>query len=277
MLSRVIWPAYQAEQVAREIKGAVEAKKISRACLQVVNKDAAVNQARRMLAQLKEVSQVPVCISGNIESPEEGQRLIEAGADKIGISLDCASEAIYQRSKGGSFHRQLKLIADTAKLIPGRVTTHLIVGLGETEEEMIRVIDQMLNWGVTVGLFAFTPVKGTKDQDKEPPALEQYRRVQAALFLLEHRLAGITNFTFTNGRLTGYGMAEEELSKHLSAGKAFQTTGCPDCNRPYYNEKPGGVIYNYPRPLTEEEIEEALAILGLAKGGGCHEQKVAGD
>jgi biotin synthase len=277
MLSRIIWPEYLSEQVTRGIKGAVESKQIKRTCLQVVNKDTAMSQARHMLAQLKEASQVPVCISCNIASPEEGKRLIEEGADKIGISLDCAGEAIYARVKGGSFKKQLKLICHTAMLIPGRVSTHLIVGLGETEEEMIQVMAQMVNWGVTVGLFAFTPVKGTKDQDKVPPVLVHYRRVQAALFLLEKRLAGIDDFTFTNGVLTGFGLVQKVLIQHLSSGEAFQTTGCPDCNRPYYNEKPGGIIYNYPRPLTGAEIEEALAVLGLGRDDGCHEQKVAGN
>jgi biotin synthase len=130
MLSRIIWSEYLSEQVTRGIKGAVESKTIKRTCLQVVNNDTAMSQARHMLAQLKEASQVPVCISCNIESPEEGKSLIDEGADKIGISLDCAREDIYERVKGGSFKKQLKLICHTAKLIPGRVSTHLIVGLG---------------------------------------------------------------------------------------------------------------------------------------------------
>ena len=36
-------------------------------------------------------------------------------------------------------------------------------------------------------------------------------------------------------------------------GQAFQTSGCPGCNRPYYNERPGRTMFNYPRPLTPEE------------------------
>jgi biotin synthase-related radical SAM superfamily protein len=36
----------------------------------------------------------------------------------------------------------------------------------------------------------------------------------------------------------------------------FQTSGCPDCNRPFYNEKPSGPFYNYPRKLEIKEIEK---------------------
>jgi biotin synthase-related radical SAM superfamily protein len=41
-------------------------------------------------------------------------------------------------------------------------------------------------------------------------------------------------------------------------GEAFETSGCADCNRPYYNEQPGGPLYNYPRPLTSEETQRAI-------------------
>lgn len=263
MLSRIIWPGFAQEQVACGIKAAVETEQIKRTCLQVVNKNSALNEARDFLAQLKEKSDVPVCISCNIETPEEGKQLIEEGADKIGIALDCASEAIYRRVKGGSFAKRLKLIRDTAQLLPGRVSTHLIVGLGETEEEMVKLIAQMVDWGVTVGLFAFTPVKGTKDQHKMPPEISQYRRIQAAQFLLEKKIVTIHDFTFADGVLADFGIRQDELAKQLASGEAFQTSGCPDCNRPYYNEKPGGIIYNYPRPLSQEEIGEAFTVLGL--------------
>jgi biotin synthase len=58
--------------------------------------------------------------------------------------------------------------------------------------------------------------------------------------------------------LTGYGV---DLEPVLGDGVAFMTTGCPGCNRPFYNERPSGPFYNYPRPLTEEEIRKELAIL----------------
>lgn len=49
-------------------------------------------------------------------------------------------------------------------------------------------------------------------------------------------------------------------------GKAFLTTGCPDCSRPYYNKRPSGPIYNYPRPLSDEEIGEVERQIGVYLG-----------
>jgi biotin synthase-related radical SAM superfamily protein len=47
-------------------------------------------------------------------------------------------------------------------------------------------------------------------------------------------------------------------------GEAFCTAGCPGCNRPFYNERPGGPMYNYPRPLTPAEVEAACSEVALA-------------
>ncbi|MEM2915121.1 MAG: radical SAM protein, partial [Candidatus Bathyarchaeia archaeon] len=47
-----------------------------------------------------------------------------------------------------------------------------------------------------------------------------------------------------------------ELRKIIRTGEPFKTSGCPGCNRPYYNERPGGPIYNYPRKPTSKEISE---------------------
>ena len=50
----------------------------------------------------------------------------------------------------------------------------------------------------------------------------------------------------------------QEMKEILSSGKAFQVSGCIGCNRPYYNERPSGPMYNYPRPLDEDEIQKAI-------------------
>jgi biotin synthase-related radical SAM superfamily protein len=54
------------------------------------------------------------------------------------------------------------------------------------------------------------------------------------------------------GRLIGLGALLP------ASGEPFQTSGCPDCNRPFYNEQPSGPLYNYPRPLTASEAGQAI-------------------
>ena len=58
-------------------------------------------------------------------------------------------------------------------------------------------------------------------------------------------------------------MDNEWLKQILSTGTAFQTTGCVGCNRPFYNERPKGPMYNYPRNLSNDEVTTILEELKL--------------
>jgi biotin synthase-related radical SAM superfamily protein len=137
--------------------------------------------------------------------------------------------------------------------VPGRAAVHLIVGLGETEQEMVGRVQWAHDLGVTVGLFAFTPVRGTHLADRPPPLLAAYRRMQAARWLIVHDLAPAGGMTFDGeGRLLSLG------APLPITGEPFRTSGCPDCNRPFYNEQPGGPLYNFPRPLTADEVARAI-------------------
>jgi biotin synthase len=186
-------------------------------------------------------------------SLDQVRELVDAGADHVGFGLDAASERIFQQIKGGSWARSLALIEAAAGAFPGRVALHLIVGLGETEREMVGRMQWAHDLGVTVGLFAFTPVPGTHLAGTPPPSLAAYRRMQAARWLLVHGAARAEAMAFDGkGQLTGLGAALPH------DGRPFQTSGCPDCNRPYYNERPGGVMYNYPRPLSAGEAAQAI-------------------
>jgi biotin synthase len=118
---------------------------------------------------------------------------------------------------------------------------------------MVERIQWARDLGMTVGLFALTPVRGTHLSGSQPPPLAVYRRMQAARWLIAHDRACLEEMVFDgDGCLTGLG-ASPPLT-----GDPFQTSGCPDCNRPYYNERPGGVMYNYPRPLTSDEAVRAI-------------------
>jgi biotin synthase len=55
----------------------------------------------------------------------------------------------------------------------------------------------------------------------------------------------------------------QDVSQYLADGDAFRTSGCPDCNRPFYNERPGGPMYNYARPLTLEEAFRAISEMAV--------------
>ena len=136
------------------------------------------------------------------------------------------------------------------------LTTHLIVGLGETEEEILHIIQWCVDNGVYPALFAFTPMPDTKMQNHPRPPVPTYRRVQVAQYLITNSILRYEEMRFEKGRLQQLNISEKELENIIQTGEPFTTKGCPDCNRPYYNEKPGGPIYNYPRKPNEKDLEK---------------------
>jgi biotin synthase len=252
-LSRVTWPEYDLDAVTGPLSAAVARGEIRRACLQVTVTADAFAQSLAILRTVKAAADVPFDLAILPQDLDQVRQLVDAGADHIGFGLDAASERVFCQVKGGSWTRSLALIEGTARAFPGRAAVHLIVGLGETGRELVERIQWAHDLGVTVGLFAFTPVPGAHLAGQPPPSLAAYRRMQAARWLIVHDQVRIEDMVFdAQGQLVGLGAPPPP------AGEAFRTSGCPDCNRPFYNEQPGGPLYNYPRPLTDQEAARAI-------------------
>jgi lipoyl synthase len=263
-LSRVTWPNYPVAVVAEALTRAAIAGAIKRACIQVTVNQASFPQTLQLLRTIKEsTSGLPVDVAILPRDLGQVDELLAAGADHIGFGLDAASERVFEQTKGGRWQVIFSLLEGAARRHPGKVAAHLIIGLGETEREAVQLIQRLHDMGVTVGLFAFTPVRGTAMSQQPGPSLSTYRRVQVARELICRRGVRMDGFAFgADGRLLHFGPVG--LQDVPADGSAFRTSGCPDCNRPYYNERPGGVMYNYPRPLTTEEARQAIEELDLA-------------
>lgn len=278
-LSRVIWPEYEVDRVAARLAHAAETHELQRVCLQVVQGAGWRDEVARMVEAVRGRG-LPVSVSVHLARPEEVIELADMGVDRVSIPIDAATPELYAGVKGRPWEPTWRAILKAAELLPGRVGTHLIVGLGETEAELVRLIDELQRHAVGVGLFAFTPVRGTRMAGSSPPPLAVYRRIQAAHYLIRRGIVSAAEMQFSrDGSIADFGLAPatllavlngEAATTHGSAvaagepGAAFRTSGCSGCNRPYYNERPGSEAYNHPLPLTPRQLARCLAELGLA-------------
>ena len=98
----------------------------------------------------------------------------------------------------------------------GNVSTHIIVGLGETEREALEIIQMCVDMGVLPALFAFTPVRGTALERKTAPSLDSYRRLQLARYLIINGLVKFGDIQFDdNGRLIKFGITKPVLKSRV--------------------------------------------------------------
>ena len=269
LLSRVLWPVYPTEEVLERLRGADAS--LQRVCIQTVNYPGFFDDSLALLREIKKSRGIPVSIDTAPLTRPQMEELKNAKLDRIGIPLDLATEELFDNMKGehvrGPYHWGEHLEAlNVAVEVFGtrRVLSNLIIGLGETEEEAVGLVQRLMDMGVETGLFAFTPIPGTALSKKEQPPLDAYRRIQLARHLITRGIASIHDMGFDDGgRITGFRVDEETMAGILESGEAFRTSGCPGCNRPYYNERPSGPFYNYPRRLTAGEAQREARQLGL--------------
>jgi biotin synthase-related radical SAM superfamily protein len=271
LLSRVSWPIFSTRSVLEGIENAVPKGKIKRVCIQALNYPDVFLHLAALVKTVKRHAEVPVSISCQPLTGENIRRLAEAGADRIGIPLDATTEKLFDEVKGAAaggpynWKNQFKQLRKAVEIFgKGNVSTHLIVGLGETEREAVGIIQECVDMGVLPALFAFTPIDGTALENKPQPLIESYRRIQLARYLIVNGTTRYESMRFdVGGRTTDVSIEKEALKRIVEKGKPFLTSGCPNCNRPFYNEKPSGPIYNFPRAVRPEEIVAIEKQLGL--------------
>lgn len=261
-LSRLSWPEYSINTLIENLPLSGQFRRI---CIQTICYPEVIDDVVDIVGKLRKITKLPISVAIHPISKVDMTKLKDVGISNIGIALDASTPDLFDEIKGK--HREShyrwehhhKAIEDALEIFgKGNVTTHLIIGLGESEFEAAKFITDMYQKGVSVGLFAFTNIKGTSLEDHLPPNLESYRRVQVVRHLVSRNEIEIDQIAEDEIGHISLKIDSKKLRETLSSGEAFRVTGCKGCNRPFYNERPRGPMYNYPRDLTEDEIQQVI-------------------
>ncbi|HOJ92130.1 MAG TPA: radical SAM protein [Dictyoglomaceae bacterium] len=255
-LSRISWPPVDLEElyILMQKRG----KYFKRICLQVTKTSEWENYTEEILKNLIRFN-IPISISAPFEDINTISHFFSLGIDRINLSLDAGEKEIFEKIKEGRWEDRISLIEEASRIFPGKITTHIIVGLGEKEKNLIETISLLSNWKITIALFAFTPLSGTPISHLKPPEHFTYRKIQIITYLLQKRIISFKDLLFNEDKLI---LTQEILNlTYPIFPKIFKTLGCPYCNRPYYNESPKMIPYNFHRDLKEEEIKDIKRLL----------------
>jgi len=263
-LSRITWPDFDFKEFLTKLTYMPPSKKFKRICIQTLNYKDNFKDLVEIITRIKEVTNIPLSIAIPPMSKEKLKELKLIGVQRVGIALDGATPEIFNKIKGKDalgpykweFH--MKGLKHALEIFPDKsVTTHIIVGLGESEKDVLELIWKLKNLRILSSLFAFTPIKGTRLEEVPQPELIKFRKLQLARYLILHEYREFKDFTFNrDGNLVNTNITKLKLRNIIDDTDAFLTSGCPGCNRPYYTSRPSGPIYNYPRELIAEEKEE---------------------
>lgn len=262
------WPVFSMDEIIEAIRGAPDY--VTRTCISMITNGKCRRATLEMTRRLKDETPLPISllIAPTILRREDLEAMKDHGADKIGVAVDLATPELFDRYRGSGVsgpHRWSKyweiMESGIAIFGPLNVGVHLMVGMGETEEEMVSLMDAVWERGAVTHLFSFFAEEGSRLADRPQPPWPTYLRVQLARYLIEEGFGRYPDMEFdAMGRITGFGVPEETLEKVVQSGTPFMTSGClgPDgqvaCNRPFGNCLPGLIQWNYPYPPNPGEI-----------------------
>jgi len=261
---RVDWPTYPLDEILYRLRR--EEHGLKRICISMITNPRAISDTKLVSQRILEAKldlPLSLLIAPTILTLPDLAEMKKYGVDRLGIAIDTTTEDIFRQMRGEGVkgpHRwetYWEAVRAAFRVFgKKKVGVHLIVGLGEAEKEMVMCIQRAHSMGAGIHLFSFYPETNSSLSHLSPPPLGQYRRIQLAQYLTEKDLLAVDDISFSEeGNILNFGIDREVLDKVIQAGRPFKTSGCPGCNRPYANSRPGPEIRNYPFSPRREDIE----------------------
>jgi lipoyl synthase len=280
---RVDWPSVPIDRVIEIVEKQGENTPFHRMCISMITHPNSEDDTFTILKKWTDkipTDLIPVSILSNPTTMTRAdvQKTKDLGADIFTVALDAATPELFDRTRGRgvqSPHRWAKYweILEAARDIygKGKFGAHIIVGMGETESEILHLIQQLVDMGGHSHMFCFFPEKGSLMDHLPATPRDQWRRVQLARYMLDYCNVRVEQMGFDeDGRVVNYGVPEAELNAIIDAGIAFRTSGCPGkfqddisaCDRPY-GDSPVSDIASYPFKLNKNDIKKVRKDLDI--------------
>jgi biotin synthase len=199
-------------------------------------------------------------VSATTLNEERLHEIRENGVDIIGVGLDAVTEELFESTRGKrtkgphNWHYHWQIIRAARRIYgPWKVNCHIIVGLGETDRELVEMFFLLKEEQIAGYLFSFNPEPGTVMQDVSRAPIYRLRRIQLVKHLIENEDLPREALLFDEkGELSRVNAPGMMVELALNTGLPFMTNGCPDragevaCNRPYGSYRPGEEYRDYP-------------------------------
>jgi len=268
---RVDWPLFSTDLIAEKIAEKEAESSVGRVCISQVQDHRANDDLIEITRKVHTAAPV-VPLSGLVNATTMTvpflKQLKEEGIDIIGYGLDAVTEELFIKTRGKEasgphdWDYHWEMVRAARKIYgPMNVNCHLIVGLGETDRDMVDMFYKLKSEEIAGYLFSFNPEPGTTLQHQTRQPIKRHRRVQLAKYLIEEKNVERDVFQFDkNGFIASIESEEELIQNSIDEGLPFMTNGCPDregvmaCNRPYGSYRPGEEFRDYPFKPTGDEL-----------------------
>ncbi len=288
---RVDWPAVSMDEIVDRIAADVEGTPFHRMCISMIthpNSDADTFTVLKKWTDRIDPDAIPISILSNptTMTRDDVQRLRDMGSDIFTVAMDAATPELFDRTRGKgvqsphTWKKYWETLLEARDIFgPQKFGAHIIVGMGETEYEVMKLVQELVDLGGHSHMFCFFPEKGSLMDHLPATPRDQWRRVQLARYLVDYCGVRVDQMKFDEkGRISDFGMPASELSVIIDAGIAFRTSGCPGkfaedisaCDRPYGDSPPSNIA-SYPFALKDVDIRKVRSQLGMSRPGETYE------
>jgi biotin synthase len=274
---RVEWPLVRTDDLVERMTRFEP--KMTRLCISMVTHGRAYRDtcdiARRITKRVR--TPISVLVAPPTLTRARVEELRSIGVDMIGIGLDAVTEALFKSIRtdvpagGLKWERYWNVVTDAREIFgPWKVNVHTLVGLGESDHDLVSLFVALRDRQIFSYLFCFNPEPDSRMAAQPQPSLRRWRRVQLARYLVEAEGYGLGQFGFDSaGGIVHLRAARPAVEAIVADGRAFMTNGCPSengepgCTRPYGSYRPAEPFRDYPFLPVASDLEEIRRQLQL--------------
>jgi len=278
---RVDWPLVDTDVLIDRM--AEHENKLTRLCISMVTHGRAFEDTVEITKRLTAKVSTPlsILVAPPTLNKDRLQVFKDLGVDMIGVGLDAVTEEVFKQHRTNVPNGSLRwdnywdIINHSRSIFgPNKVNIHTVVGLGETDKELVDLFYHLKENQILPYLFCFNPEEDSRMADWPKSPITRWRRVQLIKHLIEeHGLSSEAIGYGDDGMINRLKVAEGEISDALNSldgGVAFMTNGCPNeggkevgCSRPYGSYRPSESFRDFPFMPTSDDLSLVRKELAL--------------
>jgi biotin synthase len=261
---RVEWPLVDTDRLVNRM--AEHEDKLTRLCISMVTHGSAyrdtVDITKRLTAKVS--TPLSILVAPPTLNTAKLQNFKDLGVDMIGVGLDAITESTFKKHRTDVPNGALRwdnywnIINESRRIFgPWKVNIHTVVGLGESDKDMVDMFYYLRENEILPYLFCFNPEPDSRMGHVPKSSITRWRRIQLVKHLIEtYDLSpDAIQFDGENAihKLTVENNTIASALDSLDHGTPFMTNGCPSeggneagCSRPYGSYKPSESFRDFP-------------------------------
>lgn len=274
---RVDWPLVETNEFVRRL--AENEAKLTRLCISMVTHGHAYKDTVDLTERIRGAVKTPlsILVAPPTLNRQRIEHLREIGVDMIGVGLDAVTEDVFRKHRtdvpngGLQWEKYWEVLNDSREVFgPWKVNAHTLVGLGETDFDLIDLFSRLCDRQIFPYLFCFNPEPDSRLGDQPKSELVRWRRIQLVKHMIETDGLRTSDFDFDNaGALVRIKADRGLVESTVDQGIAFMTNGCPGeqgepgCTRPYGSYRPSEPFRDFPFLPNEDDTIGIRQVLNL--------------